>query len=301
MEARRFAYQPGDGSPALVFDEFNGYSVEADTTRGLFGGAFRIGTTVLPGVPGVQVDSIVPDATEPQIGLLVQADNDDDFQRRIRDLVSRMLPTRGLGRLLVTTERTGETRALPCYATGEGLEGSEEDDTLMPGRWWKCIVRLLASDGMWRGQEITYGWELDPPTPSPWFPMMQARISSRSVGGRRRLLNPGEHEVFPPWRIKGPASEVALIHHDLGREFRIVHDIPALGLDSVVTIDMGRGRQRVADGYAPPGESNLFSKVASDPEGWPLLPGWNDVEVQVIDGGEGTSVSLTFEPLHASS
>lgn len=301
MEERTFAFEFTDGRPPLVLDESNGYSVEADTTRGLFGGSWRIGTSALPGVPGVRVDSITADATTPQLGLLVQAGHDDDFQQQIRTLVSELLPSRGPARLLVTTVRTGETRALPCYATGEGLEGSEEDDTLMPGRWWKCVVRLLAPDGLWRGAPITEGWSLTPPPRRPWWPTFTARIRSGTVGGRRRLFVPGDHEVYAPWVVTGPGHELALISHTLGKEFRIVHDIPAEGPGSVVTIDMSRGRQRVADGNARPGTSNLFSRVTSDPEGWALQPGWNDIEVQLLDSSESSAVSITYEPLYASS
>ena len=301
MEERLFVFHPGDGGPPVRLTEDNGFSVEADTTRGLLGGAWRVATSTVPGEPGRRIDSVVRDASEPQLGMLVRAKNRAEFQDRVRGLVAAMLPSRGVGRLSVTTLRTGETRSLLVQPLGPGLEGDEDDQTLMPGRWWRCIIHFLAPEGAWRGAEVTHAWKLASPIRRPWFPLLGARIAARSIGGRRQLNNPSNFEVFSPWVVTGPGEELALIHHGLGKEFRIVHDIPADGPGSTITIHMGRGRQLVADGYAAPGTGNLFHTVTSDPEGWALQPGVNDVEVVLIGSGETSSVSTTYEPLLATS
>jgi hypothetical protein len=290
MAGERLLWIPADGSPAIDFtDESSGYSWEAQGTRGLRSLGYRFSAQTYAGVDGEEVQAIGAEANHPSVGLLVQARNPAEFQDRCRRLVHDLRPKAGPGTLMFTTP-DGRSRRLRCYYE-DGLQGDESDDTTMPGRWWKLILKLYAPKPWWLGDPITFEAGLG--LAKPFFPFFPLRLAPSSVQGQFTVdLSHTDDSAHPVWTITGPGSALTLRNETTGREIVVRAFLAA---DERIVIDTRPGRQSVRRGDG----TNLMSALASDPALWPLVDGVNQVTAAMTGATNASRIRGVVEPRYA--
>lgn len=291
--ARRLVWEPPSGPPLLLTDPTNGIKVSWHLT-GFMRPRYQVTTRSLPGQAGSRLTSVQAQERELEVGLMVRAEDRGDFVQRARELVRALQPLAGPGRLVVT-EDDGSSRWVECVCV-EGPEGDETpgsgDDT-----WWRVVLSFLAPQPYAVGPTIsTPAWSLAP-SGIGWYPTIPIRLGPVGIGGRKTVTNPGDVESFPLIVVQGPGQGLVARNRTSGKAAHLDYVIPREGPASVVTVDTRRGAQSVRDGYG----NNLFDYLTDDdPSLWSLLPGDNDIDVQLLSTGAGSSVTVAFDPLYES-
>lgn len=295
MEARRvFLWHPPRGGPAInLTDRHAGYRLMAGAT-GLDMVRHTYGQRRTPGRAGARTTSVQAEPREIDLPILVQANSASELRERLRRLARAMQPTEGPGRLQVI-QPTGESRWVDAWYV-DGLEGSEAREAKLPGRWFRGVIGLRADDPYARSHPIRVGWSLAPATVG-WFPIIPIRLSASGIGARRTISNPGDVDAFCTIRIQGPGRDLVVRNRTTGKVAHLDYEIPADGPSAQITINTHRAAQSITDGYG----INLFSYLTDDdPSLWSLLPGDNNIEVQLQSAGTSTEVIVEFEPLYES-
>ena len=295
---RTLLWHPPSGPPLNLTDPANGIFVRWNLT-GFMAPTYRVSTKRSPGQAGSRIQAITAVDRELEVGLVVSARTSVEFLHRARQLVRAMQPASGSGRLEVIRS-DGTARSIECVCT-EGLEGAETPGT-GGMNWWHLDLSFLAPQPYARMEPITVPWSLAP-SGRGWFPIIPIRLGASGIAGRKTVNNPGDVEAFPVIAVRGPGSGLIVRHRGTGRAAHLDYTIPESGNgpvplpEGVVTIDTRRGAQSITDGYGV----NLFEHLTDDdPSLFPLLPGDNDIEVELQAAAPSSSVSLTFDPLYES-
>lgn len=312
--AEQYLWTPADGGPSIdLSDEAAGYSVEADGTRGLRSLPYRFTTAQYAGVDGDEVLAIRAEANRPQLAMLLQADSEAQLRTRARALVHAMRPKAGPGLLTVANE-TGERRRLRCYVEA-GLEGDESEDTSMPDRWWKFLLKLYAPRPWWEGEQVNVDFGLA--APSNFFPFFPLVLSASTVQGQQTIdLSDTDAPTYPVWTVTGPGSSLVLRNTVTTIEFddvtgepvekkssRTIEITTVLGDGQTLVIDTRPGRQIVYRGDLAEGDAgwNLMDALSSDPALWPLVDGVNEVSALLTGAGPASRIRAVAPKLHAGS
>lgn len=293
MSGRSLIWHPPVGPPLLLTDPDNGLKVLWNLT-GFMATTYRVATKRLPGQAGARLQTVQASERELEVGLKVSASTRQDFLPIARNLVRRLSPTAGMGRLEVV-EVDGSSRSVECICT-EGLEGAE-NSTSGDSTWWKPVLTFLAPQPYAAGPTISVPWSLKP-SGIGWFPIIPIRLGPPGIGGRKTVHNPGDAEAtFPLIVVQGPGRGLVARNRTTGRAAHLNYTIPGEGPASVITINTARGAQSITDGYG----NSLFTYLTDDdPSLWSLRPGDNDLEVQLLSPDPKSSVTVTFDPLYES-
>lgn len=285
--SRTLLWHPKSGPPLLLTDPANGLKVSWHLT-GFMATTYRVTTRRYPGQPGSRLQAVTADERQLEVGLSLRRARRPEFVQLARHVVRQL--RNGPGRLEVVEDDLS-SRWVDCVYS-EGLEGAElagsgDDD------WWQPIVSFVAPQPYAKSAPITVSWSLTGDGRG-WFPIVPIRLSASGIAGRKRIYNPGDVETFPLVQVQGPGEQLVVRHRGTGRAAHLDYVIPESGPASMITIDTRAGAQSIVDGYG----TNLFEHLTDDdPSLWSLLPGYNDVEVQLQQTGPGARVSMTFDPL----
>lgn len=298
----QFVWTPADGSPPIdLTDEDAGYSVEAEGTRGLRSVSYSFATATFAGVDGEDVQAVRAEANHPSLGMLLRASSEAELRRRARGLVHAMRPKAGPGTLTVTTE-DGESRRLSCYVE-DGLAGDLAEDSEMPGRWWRFILKLYAPRPWWRGAAQTLDFGLAAPSVflSSTMPFPRMLAASTIQGQRNVDLTAADATSYPLWTVTGPGSGLTLSNRTrdplTGKQVVSTIQVNAsVGDGQTIVIDTRRGQQSVRRGDG----INLMGALASDPSLWPLVDGQvNEVTAVLGAAGAAARIRAVYEPRYA--
>lgn len=297
--SERFVWSPADGSPDIdLTDEDAGFSWEAEGTRGLRSTSYSFVTSTSAGVDGEDVQAVRAEASHPSLGLLVRATSTAEFRARCRRLVHAMRPKAGPGTLTVTTE-DGESRRLACYVEG-GLEGDESNDTTLPGRWWRLVLKLYAPKPWWLGDPVTVDFGLAAPSIflSATLPMPRT-LSSSTIQGQRDIdLSDSDDAAYPVWTVTGPGVGLTLRNLTTGQ---VIQVDATLGDGQTMVIDTRPGHQEVRRGdldeFDP--AANLMGELAGDPALWPLIENVNRVSALLGGAGPKSRIAAVYQPRYA--
>ncbi|MFJ1581551.1 phage tail protein [Streptomyces sp. NPDC088182] len=119
-------------------------------------------------------------------------------------------------------------------------------------------------------------------------------VSSSQVLGATTVMNPGDVDVWPVWRIAGPASLITFTREDTGESFVLDMDETGHGnllAGETVTISTDPPSVRSGTGDNWVGALNWPEAVL-----WSLPPGDSRVTFQLDGSGPGSTVDLTFFP-----
>jgi hypothetical protein len=126
-------------------------------------------------------------------------------------------------------------------------------------------------------------------------------VSSSQVLGDTTLVNPGDVDAWPHWRMTGPASVLTATRLDTGEAFSLDPAADTVGHGDLadgeyVTVDTDPPRVRFMDG------SNWVA--ALDWPGavlWSLPPGETAVTFELGGADAGSAVDLTFYPRYETA
>lgn len=163
--------------------------------------------------------------------------------------------------------------------------------------WDSAVLTLWCEDPYWVDAEpVTVhretGTAVDYLVPYP-------SVSSSQVLGQTTVTNPGNVEVWPTWRITGPATVIAFTREDTGVSFTLtmadtVHGDLLEGETVTISTDPPRVRsgsdENLLDGLDWP------SAVL-----WPLPPGDTPVVFQLSGAEPGSAVDLVFHPRYETA
>lgn len=239
--------------------------------------------------------------------VVIHADTLDKLQEYRRHLTAVFNPTLGEG-VFTVGYPNGERRHLAArYASG--LDVAERGRAGYPYQDSYTIV-MKARDPLPYGDEHTIVF--DPPQSYTFFapPGDQTNvfyISSATTTGDVEVLIDGEETVRPEWAFKGPASTATLRNRDTGQTLELTPNLPA-----------GRGLLVDTDPRTPAAQKIMAGDVVDVPGGgwdvvnlvnvwattagqfpvlWPLLPGVNNITVNVNGTVPGvSSARLVYRP-----
>ncbi|MBL3670645.1 phage tail protein [Streptomyces sp. M2CJ-2] len=163
--------------------------------------------------------------------------------------------------------------------------------------WDSAVLTLFCEDPYWvdvvpQTVHRETGTQVDYLVPYP-------SVSSSQVLGATTVTNPGSVDVWPTWRITGPATSITFTRNDTGARFTLdmtdtVHG--ALLAGETVTISTDPPRARSAT------DENLMTGL-NWPAAvlWSLPPGRTPVTFQLNGAEEGSAVDLTYYPRYETA
>lgn len=169
-------------------------------------------------------------------------------------------------------------------------------DTLLPYGAHFLVLHFLADSPEWiqpGGVEIEE-WELQASGGGFLGPFFPTTLGAAQVfGAERTVHNPGDLQTFLTWQITGAATSVTATHVTTGRSWTL----NSSGLARPLSVVSARGRTKVLDGAA----ANVWSRLSAPYDLWPLLPGDNQIRVDVAGADTTTRVRAFAESRHLTA
>ncbi|MET8826519.1 phage tail protein [Streptomyces sp. NPDC004610] len=212
---------------------------------------------------------------------------------------------RALGRAFTRTLRQGPGMLEVARPDGTGrrirvfyMDGWDGRGQAATGITWdSAVLTLWCEDPYWEDVEpVTVhreqGTGVDFLVPYP-------SVSSSQVLGATAVANGGDVDVWPTWRITGPASAITFTRGDTGASFTLdmaatVHGELLAGETVTISTDPPRVRSDTGENLTP--GLNWPAAVL-----WSLPPGETPVSFLLADAGPGSAVDLAFYPRYETA
>jgi phage-related protein len=219
--------------------------------------------------------------------LSLAASTESSLRTLLRSLVDCMDPTRGQGRIRVTSP-LGDQREITC-AYAAGLEMEEKlGDSSGPG-FQACPLAMVAYDPYWYDVSPVSSpvWTVtDAPT---FFPILPIRLTASELVVDEVISNSGSVEAWPVWTIRGPGADILLTNQTTGQYLQFKSSF-SLGDGQFVTIDTRPGVKAVTldDG------TNLYDQLEAASSLWPLRRGDNAVRLEMSAVTAVSSLQVSY-------
>ncbi|WP_424214780.1 phage tail domain-containing protein [Streptomyces sp. BI20] len=220
-----------------------------------------------------------------------------DLKRR---LAKTLNPKNGWCRL-VFTEGDGTSRYLTGYYKG-GMEGNEGTDSA-GFTWCRYGIQLTCFDPWFYGTADTFAeWKTGAGKAflkgagKPFIPLDVNSGIISSIGVT--VVNPGDVEAWPIWKLAGPVSSFTITSQD-GRSFGINpadKTTPVVAAGKTLTIDTRPGFKTVTDSDG----KNLWPQLDDSPALFDLPSGPSKLDVVIDAGADQADLQLTFSPRYES-
>lgn len=246
------------------------YQVDWDVT-----GRFmpRIETQVdeIPGRAGALLRDTRHGIHEFVLPLSIAASSEANLRSVLRDLVDRMDPTRGVGKIRVTSP-IGDQREINCvYAAG--LEMAEREGVSGP-EYQECPLAFTAHDPYWYDPSPAEQSFSVTDTPD-FFPILPVRLTSSELVADGVATNSGSVDAWPVWTITGPGSSITL--RNLTTSKFLTLDGVTLQAGESAVIDTRPGYRTVTQNDG----TNLYPYLTLFSTLWPLARGANSVRLEM--------------------
>ncbi|MFE7347528.1 phage tail protein [Streptomyces fimicarius] len=196
--------------------------------------------------------------------------------------------------VLEVARPNGGVRRISAYYS-DGWDGRGQQATGIT--WDSAVATLWCEDPYWTDAvPVTVhretGTQVDYLVPYP-------SLSSGQVLGATTVINPGDVEVWPEWRITGPASVITFTRDGTGESFTLdmaktVHGPLLAGETVTVSTDPPRVRSGIGENLV--GGLNWPAAVL-----WSLPPGETPVVFQLDGAAAGSAVDLVFYPRYETA
>ena len=281
-----FAWLDADGA---LF-QLDGFALGVEVLDGVKGrGAppVRVERETIPGRAGERRRATQHAIRTLELPLMFAGDDEPEAAAVVEQWLTRLDPTRGDGRLRITSH-AGTTREVICrYASGLELEevlGSSR----FAGKYLATLV-LEADYPYWLDSSDTAAtW--DTAAPVTWFPWPPLRLSSAAIYAGQTITVGGAVDASPLWTVHGPGTGLRVTHTNTGRTFSWNGE---LGPGDVLTIDTRRTplssdpravRVNGVNAYSLLGDRDLF----------PFVPGTQTVNVELTATDVSTTVAASW-------
>lgn len=245
----------------------------------------------VPGQPGLRLRAVRHRDREFALPLWIDAASEAALRTAIRDLVAKMDPTRGDGKIRVTSP-VGDQREITCRVSA-GLDLAERLGSTSGPTVQRAVVVFRAHDPYWTdtsdiidtyttGQVATF------------FPFFPLRLTSSEIFAAATVNNSGDVETWPRWQITGPGSAFALRNLTTGKLLQLTE---GLGGGETATIDTRPGAKTVVKNDG----TNLFPGLSADTSLWPLARGSNSLQIEMPGATSASEVRLTWRRRYLSA
>lgn len=283
-----------DSDEATVWIDASGGMTELDVewdTQGRFAPPNQFEEDEVPEQAGSQVRAVRHKPRDTVLALWIDAASGAALRTALRELVAKMDPIRGDGKMRVTSP-LGDQRELTCRYRS-GLELVERLGQTSGPRVQRAPVMFHAADPYWyaiNDEVATYG--IGSGT-SSWFPFFPLRLGTSSLFTDATVVNGGDVECWPVWEITGPGSAINLRNLTTGKLLTLNTTL----VGETATIDTRFGAKTVVRND----NVNLFGSMPDASELWPLQRGSNSIRVEISGATTATSVRLSWKPRYLTA
>lgn len=215
----------------------------------------------------------------------IQGVSEADLRANIRSMIAVMDPTRGIGRMRVTSP-IGDQREISCQVAS-GLELQETLGSNSGPTWQRFPATFLAYDPYWYDTSPTTQTFTVDSSGAFFFPFFPLKITTSEIAVDSSVDNTGDVAAWPVWTITGPGSVIKLTNYTTNKDLNF--PTGSLGVGQKIIVDTRPGIKSVVydDG------SNAFSALAGSSSLWPLVRGINTIRLEMTGAVAGQS-SLTL-------
>ncbi len=238
------------------------------------------------GQPGALLRSVRHDVREFVLAAQITAANAGALRTEMRSVVAKMDPTRGVGRIRVTSP-LGDQREIRCvYADGLGMD--EVLDESSGPTWQKAAIVFRAHDPYWYDvspNSETFAVEPDQPA---FFPIFPLKLTASELALDMVVDNAGDVESWPTWTIAGPGGVVKLSNLTTGKMIYFPSSNLVEGQSIIIDTRPTRKTVQYDDG------SNAYSAMSTDSSLWSLERGSNAIRLEM----SGVDASVSYLQLN---
>lgn len=288
-------YAP-DGSVLPLMAPDAGWFTQSEGVSGLGPAVITI-TTDERARGGSRVRHVQPGSRTIIWPIYVYGSTHQEFIERWRAVSSAFTQTTRLGPGQLEIARPdGSARVVDAYYSS-GIDVSGKQGYGITSDYF--VLSLLCEDPYWRDRqpqtarrEFDEGVDFLSPYPS---------VSSSQVLGDTMLVNPGDVDAWPSWKMTGPASELTATRLDTGESFTVDPDATDVGhgdlvVGEYVTVQTDPPRVRFQDGTNWVASLNWPGAVL-----WSLPPGQTPVTFELGGASGGSSVAVSFYPRYETA
>lgn len=287
--------EPASGGRIIVMKGIQGFDAPTvdvfyDELTGLDGGLFRDTRAT---------------TREIFIPIVLWAKDRPSFLTLKRDLLARLSPIRGPGRIRVT-EGDNTSRYIDCFYTS-GAEGAYTEDE--GGFFWqKYGLIFRAMDPFWYDDvPVQINWTSEAADLKSFFgdgtePFLGLRLNpSRSINGSTSITSVGDYEAWPTWTITGPVDGVSM--EVSGASVGSFALNTSLASGEVLYVDTRPSRRRILKLDNPPiiAGQNYWRALNPGDSFWSLRSGESQITINAGSVGPGTSISMNYRPRYYSA
>lgn len=241
----------------------------------------------VPGQPGAYFRDVQHGVREFMLAIDITGADDIGLRTNMRNLVARMDPTRGAGKIRVTSP-LGDQREIVCrYVSGLGM--TEKLGDASGETYQRAAVSFLAHDPYWYDVSPTsQTFAVDPLVPS-FFPIFPLKLTASELAVEAAVDNTGDVETWPVWTVTGPGSVIVL--RNLTTSKTISFSTGALTASETLVIDTRPGYKTVKLGDG----TNMYPSLDTTSALWPLVRGTNTIRLEMsgVDN-DVSSLNLSY-------
>lgn len=236
----------------------------------------------VPGMPGEFFRDVRHGVREFMLSVDMTGATESVLRATLRSFVASMDPTRGAGRIRVTSPIADQREILCRYSAGLEMEERLGDS----GPTWQRVgIKFIAHDPYWSGVSpvSSPAWTVsDAPN---FFPILPINLTASELVVDEIVTNDGDVDAWPVWTITGPGSLVKLVNNTTGQT--TYFPAISIGVGETVTIDTRPGVKSVLLNNG----TNLYPLLDPTSALWPLQRGTNSVRLE-MSGIDSTASSL---------
>lgn len=242
-------------------------------TSGRFMPKIEMNEDIVAGQPGARLRAVRHGVHEFVIPFWFDAATEAAQRTMMRSYCDLMDPTRGPGKIRVTSP-VGDQREITCsYAAGLEVDEKLGDNA---GLFSQMVpVMFRAHDPYWYDVNTTTPGDFQVSSTPSFFPFFPLRLSSSEIVVDTTITNDGSVETWPTWNIYGPGSAVALRNLTTGKN--LLMTTVTLSTGQSIQVDTRPDYKTVQrdDG------TNMWSSVDFGSSLWPLARGVNRIRLEM--------------------
>ena len=248
-----------------------------------------------PAVDGAFWRGVRATVRELFIPIAIVGDTRADLLRARRGLIAAISPKRG--ECTIVSRQPDNTSRMIDARYVSGMEGEEGR-----GAWGVQAMTygltFVADDPYLYGPPVTLTWGSGTVSrtelPIPGADTNYEVVAASRILGDSTVDNQGDVDAYPLWTFTGPFTAIELTNETSGKTLTLTHT--AATTSDTLTIDTRPGQTSVIDEAG----TNRWAALTAGYSLWPLLPGENDLAIEVSGSTEDTRASMTYKPRYES-
>lgn len=233
----------------------------------------RFDSDGVPGQPGEVFREVEHGSREFGVVFDVVASGESATRVAVRDMVKKLNPKRGAGRIRVTSP-VGDQREIVCRCSG-GAELEEKVGEDSGPDWQRFPVTFLAHDPYWYDvSPIEQTFTITAASPN-FFPILPINLAASELAVDSSVDNTGDVSAWPVWTISGPGSGIKLSNLSTGQYTWFPSLALAAGQSLVVDSRPG------AKSVMVDGATNVYSYLSVDSSLWSYITGVNIIRLEM--------------------